>query len=83
MAASSKISPGCKRITIDLPVELYDRVADLATTSPAIPVSEWIRRVIAHHAKYELPPLRERMKLNLRLDGTRTRKPYRNGAPTS
>lgn len=72
---ATKISPGCKRLTIDLPIDLAERVYELAAEPPTpIPVSEWIRRVVAHHAKYPMPPLRERMATKARLDGGRKRK---------
>jgi hypothetical protein len=66
----SKVSPGCRRITIDLPTDLYDLVDTLANEAPAIPTAEWIRRVIAHTAGYPMPPLKDRKRYRLRLDGS-------------
>lgn len=73
----AKISPSCRRITLDIPLELHERIKKQADAPPAIPFSEWCRRVLAHHAKYPMPPLTERQKGRLRLDGTpkRPRRP--------
>lgn len=70
------VSPGCKRVTVDLPIALIERVSDLAAQPPAIPMTEWIRRVIAYHAGYDLPSRTDRTRANVRLDGMPKINPY-------
>lgn len=67
------ISPGCKRVAIDLPEEMYAAIKAQADEPPAIPVSEWIRRVLAHMVGYPMPSLTERKQKNLRLTGEQKR----------
>jgi hypothetical protein len=68
------IPPGCTRVTIDLPTELVDRIRRLSEAPPdSISCSEWMRRVIAYHAKFHLPSAKERARTRARLDGNRKR----------
>lgn len=66
---SGKVSPGCRRVTLDLPADLHARIKARADAPPALPFSEWCRRVLAHHADFPMPPLSERLARRIRLDG--------------
>ncbi len=65
----SSVTRGCRRVTVDLPLELHDAIVRAASEAPAISVSEWLRRVAAHHAKVELPSLAQRRAEGLTLAG--------------
>lgn len=69
VAVNRGVSPGCKRINVDLPLGLWERVKGLADEPPAVPVTEWVRRVIAHHAGFPMLPVAERRRGRLRLTG--------------
>lgn len=63
------VSPGCKRVAIDFPTEMYDLIKAQADAPPAIPFSEWCRRYLAHGVGFPMPPLTERKAKRLRLTG--------------
>lgn len=69
------ITAGCRRRTIDIPFDMDEMIKTRAATPPAISVSEYIRRVMANHLNYDLPPAIERNKTRTRLDGQKKEKP--------
>jgi hypothetical protein len=74
---SSGVSRGCRRLHVDLPVELYERIRSEAAEPPSISVAEWARRLIAWRVNYDLPKASERERLGIRVTGEIKRKPGR------
>jgi hypothetical protein len=66
---SSKRSPGCKRITIDIPEAMHSKLEANASAPPKISVAEYVRRVLAGHLGYPMPPASDRAALKMRVDG--------------
>ena len=60
---------GCKRITVDIPVDLYQELYARAVEPPSVPVAEYVRRILAHFLDHPIPSRTERTKHRLRLDG--------------
>jgi hypothetical protein len=54
---------------VDLPEELHALAVAQAGDPPAVPLAEWVRRLIAWKVGYDLPPLAERRKSRVRLTG--------------
>ena len=63
------VSPGCKRVNVDLPDELHAKVVGAASAPPAIPLAEYIRRLLAWKVGYALPSREERRRLGVRMTG--------------
>ncbi len=69
----SRISPGCKRVTVDIPMPLFLALKAHADAEPKLPVSEWIRRMIAFGLKVNLPTMKQRKEAHIRRTGERKR----------
>ena len=74
---ASGIAPGCTRLTIDLPNDLHERLKADAARPPSIPTSEYVRRLVAYHLNYTLPPYGKRKQQRLTVSG----QPYAKSGP--